>query len=49
VSLDGATQTAGPGSILFFAAGAVTGLRNTGTTPATYYVVYYKTPKTPKS
>ena len=49
VSLDGATQTAGPGAILFFAAGAVTGLRNTGTTPATYYVIYYKTPKTPKS
>jgi XRE family transcriptional regulator, regulator of sulfur utilization len=49
VSLDGTTQKAGPGSILFFAAGAVTALRNVGTTPATYYVVYYKTPKTPKS
>ena len=48
VSLDGTTQKAGPGSILFFAAGAVTALRNAGTTPATYYVVYYKTPKTPK-
>lgn len=47
VSLDGTTQKAGPGAILFFAAGAVTGLRNTGTTPATYYVIYYKTPKTP--
>ena len=34
-----------PGSILFFAAGAVTGLRNVGSTPATYYVVYYKTPE----
>jgi XRE family transcriptional regulator, regulator of sulfur utilization len=49
VSLDGTTQKAGPGAILFFAAGAVTGLRNTGTTPATYYVIYYKTPKTPKA
>jgi uncharacterized cupin superfamily protein len=49
VSLDGTTQNAGPGSILFFAAGAVTALRNAGTTPATYYVIYYKTPKTPKS
>ena len=49
VSLDGTTQKAGPGSILFFAAGAVTGLRNVGTAPATYYVIYYKTPKTPKS
>jgi heat shock protein HslJ/quercetin dioxygenase-like cupin family protein len=49
VSLDGTTQTAGPGSILFFAAGAVTGLRNVSSAPATYYVIYYKTPKTPKS
>ena len=48
VSLDGTTQKAGPGSILFFAAGAVTALRNVGATPATYYVIYYKTPKTPK-
>ncbi len=49
VSLDGTTQKAGPGAILFFASGAVTGLRNTGTVPATYYVIYYKTPKTPKA
>lgn len=47
VSLDGATQKAGPGAILFFAAGAVTSLRNVGAAPATYYVIYYKTPKTP--
>ena len=49
VSLDGTTQKAGAGSILFFAAGAVTGLRNVSSAPATYYVIYYKTPKTPKS
>jgi len=49
VSLDGTTQKVGPGSILFFAAGAVTRLRNVGTMPATYYVIYYKTPKTPKA
>jgi heat shock protein HslJ/quercetin dioxygenase-like cupin family protein len=49
VSLDGTTQTAGAGSILFFAAGAVTGLRNVSAAPATYYVIYYKTPKTPKA
>jgi heat shock protein HslJ/quercetin dioxygenase-like cupin family protein len=49
VSLDGTTQKAGPGAILFFAAGAVTGLRNVGATPATYYVIYYKTPRTPKA
>lgn len=47
VSLDGTTQTVGPGSILFFAGGAVTRLRNVGATPATYYVVYYKTERTP--
>jgi XRE family transcriptional regulator, regulator of sulfur utilization len=49
VSLDGTIQKAGPGAVLFFAAGAVTGLRNTGTVPATYYVIYYKTPRTPKA
>ena len=49
VSLDGTTRKAGPGAILFFAAGAVTGLRNISAAPATYYVIYYKTPKTPKS
>jgi XRE family transcriptional regulator, regulator of sulfur utilization len=47
VSLDGTTQKAGPGAILFFAAGAVTGLRNVGAAAAPYYVIYYKTPKTP--
>lgn len=47
--LDGRTQTVGPGSVLFFAANAVTRLRNAGTTPATYVVIYYYTPLTPKS
>ncbi len=49
VSLDGKTRNAGPGAILFFASGAVTRLKNIGTEPATYYVIYYETPKTPKS
>ena len=49
VHLDGTTQNAGPGAILFFASGAVTRLRNIGRGPATYYVIYYETPKTPKS
>lgn len=49
VSFDGRTQTAGPGSVIFFAANAVTRLRNAGTTPATYIVFYYYTPLTPKS
>lgn len=47
-TFDGKTQTAGPGSVIFFAANAVTRLRNAGETPATYIVVYYLTPLTPK-
>ena len=47
-TFDGKTQTAGPGSVIFFAANAVTRLRNAGETPATYLVVYYLTPLTPK-
>jgi XRE family transcriptional regulator, regulator of sulfur utilization len=48
-SLDGRTQTIGAGSVLFFAANAVTRLRNIGATPATYIVINYYTPLTPKS
>lgn len=48
VHLDGATHTAGPGAMLFFASGAVTRLRNIGAGPATYYVISYETPRTPK-
>ncbi len=47
-TFDGKTQTAGPGSVFFFAANAVTRLRNAGDTPATYIVLYYRTPLTPK-
>jgi XRE family transcriptional regulator, regulator of sulfur utilization len=47
-SVDGRTQTAGPGSVFFFAANAVTRLRNAGEKPATYIVVYYYTPLTPR-
>jgi quercetin dioxygenase-like cupin family protein len=47
-TFDGKTQTAGPGSVFFFAANAVTRLRNAGDGPATYIVVYYHTPLTPK-
>ena len=46
---DGKAKTAGPGSVIFFAAGATTFLRNAGTTPCTYIVIYYYTPLTPKS
>jgi XRE family transcriptional regulator, regulator of sulfur utilization len=47
--IDGKTQTAGPGSVFFFAANAVTRLRNAGDGPATYIVIYYYTPLTPKN
>jgi quercetin dioxygenase-like cupin family protein len=49
MSIDGRLETAGPGSVFFLASNAVTRLRNAGDTPATYYVVYYRTPRTPKS
>lgn len=49
VHCDGRTTTAGPGAVIFFAARAVTALHNTGTTPATYTVIYYHTPLTPKA
>ena len=45
---DGHTQTAGPGSVIFFASHATTRLRNPGKVPATYTVIYYYTPLTPK-
>jgi mannose-6-phosphate isomerase-like protein (cupin superfamily) len=48
-TFDGKTQTAGPGSVIFFASRATTRLRNAGDTPATYIVVYYTTPLTPKN
>lgn len=48
-TVDGHTQVAGPGSVFFFAANAVTRLRNAGDTPATYHVVYFYTPLTPKT
>ncbi len=47
--IDGKVQTAGPGSVFFFAANAVTRLRNAGEGPATYVVIYYYTPLTPKN
>ena len=45
---DGQSKSGGPGSVIFFAAGATTFLRNAGKTPATYIVIYYYTPLTPK-
>src|SRR5271170_5908136 len=45
---DGHSETAGPGSVIFFASHATTRLRNPGKVPATYTVIYYYTPLTPK-
>jgi XRE family transcriptional regulator, regulator of sulfur utilization len=47
-SIDGKLQTAGPGSVLFFASRTVTRLRNVGDGPTTYYVIAFATPATPK-
>jgi XRE family transcriptional regulator, regulator of sulfur utilization len=47
-TVDGRKEIAGPGSVIFFAANAVTRLRNAGDGPCTYIVVYYFTPLTPK-
>jgi quercetin dioxygenase-like cupin family protein len=41
---DGQTQSADAGSVIFFAANAVTFLKNPGSVPATYHVVYYQAP-----
>jgi mannose-6-phosphate isomerase-like protein (cupin superfamily) len=46
---DGHSETVGPGSVIFFASQANTRLRNPGKVPATYTVIYYYTPLTPKS
>ncbi|MEO6004363.1 MAG: cupin domain-containing protein [Opitutus sp.] len=46
---DGHSKSGGPGSVIFFAAGATTFLRNAGDVPCTYIVIYYTTPLTPKS
>lgn len=40
---------AGPGSIIFNAANEEHSLKNAGTTPATYFVVNWKTDRTPKT
>lgn len=48
VNADGKLSTANAGDIIYFASRATTNLRNIGPTPATYYVLYYYTPLTPK-
>lgn len=40
---------AGPGSIVFNASNDLHALRNVGTTPATYHVINWRTPATPRN
>lgn len=44
VAINGVTQRAGPGSILFFASHDLHGLKNAGATAATYYVFRWTSP-----
>ncbi len=47
-TINGVSQRAGPGSIFFFASNDLHGMKNVGTTPATYYVFRIMTEATPK-
>ncbi|MES1168688.1 MAG: cupin domain-containing protein [Oleiharenicola lentus] len=47
VMINGRTQQAGPGSIVFISSNDEHGWKNTGTTPATYYVLRLRSEKTP--
>ena len=49
VNIDGRKQVAGPGSIIFFAVNENENMTNVGKTPATYLVLQWFTPLTPKS
>jgi quercetin dioxygenase-like cupin family protein len=48
VTINGVTQRAGPGSIIFYASNDEHGMKNAGTTTATYHVVRLVTAATPK-
>ena len=49
VNIDGRKQVAGPGSIVFFAVNENENMTNIGKTAATYLVLQWFTPLTPKS
>ena len=48
-TVNGVAQQAGPGSIFFFASNDLHGMRNVGTTRASYYVIRLITSATPKA
>ncbi|MEO8522145.1 MAG: cupin domain-containing protein [Acidobacteriota bacterium] len=48
VNIDGRRQLAGPGSMIFFAVNENENMTNTGATPATYIVLQWFTPLTPR-
>jgi len=47
--VDGKLQRMGPGSIVFQASNQLHNIKNVGTTPATYHVINWKSPLTPKA
>ena len=49
VNIDGRKQVVGPGSVIFFAVNENENMTNVGQMPATYLVLQWYTPLTPKS
>lgn len=48
VNIDGRKQTVGAGSVIYFGVNENENMTNVGTAPATYLVVQWFTPRTPK-
>lgn len=49
INIDGRKQTAGPGSMVFFGVNENENMTNIGQVPATYLVLQWFTPRTPKN
>lgn len=47
--VDGQLKRVGPGSIIFQASNQLHNIKNVGSTPATYHVINWKSPLTPKA